>query len=509
MIDQAKADRALRFISRLKHTKGEWDGKPFVLEEFQKKLIEKVFGTVNEDGYRAIRTLYIEIGRKNGKSEVGAAIALLLLFADSEPGAEIYSAAADKDQAAIIFNVAAEMVRKAPALMKRCRIIDSTKRIIVPSTHSIYRVLSADHMTKHGFDAHGVIFDELHTQPNRELWDVLTTSQGTRRQPIVVALTTAGYDRQSICWEQHEYAEKVRNGVIKDQTFHSVVYTVPKDDDWKDERNWYKANPGLNIFRSLEEMREKANKAVHVPALQNTFRRLYLNQWTAQATRWLDLDVWDRTAGEVYEEDLEGETAYGGLDLALVEDVASFVLVFPDQDRCFDVLPFFWVPEETVIKRSERDGVPYDLWVEQGYIEATPGAVIDYRYIGRKIQELGDRYHIDEIRYDRWGATQLMQELEDEGFTVVRFGQGYQSMSPPTKELLNLALARRIRHGGNPVLRWMADNVVVTQDPAGQLKPDKSKSKEKIDGIVATIMGLDGAVRNGPSIYETGELFSL
>jgi phage terminase large subunit-like protein len=503
------ANRALKFIGLLSHTKGEYAGRPFVLEKWQRKIIRDIFGTFNPDGTRQYRTVYIELPRKNGKSELAAAIAAFLLFGDNEPGAEIYSAAGDRDQAAIVFEVARAMVEQEPELRERCHIVPSYRRIDIAETNSFYRVLSADHATKHGFNAHGVIFDELHTQPNRHLWDVLTTSGGTRRQPLTVAITTAGYDRKSICWEQHDYARKVLDGVIEDPTFYPVIYAAPDDADWTDERVWYKANPALDVFRDINEMRSLCEKAKNVPALQNTFRRLYLNQWTKQESRWLDLHKWQDSAGEVYEKDLIGEVAYGGLDLASTTDVAAFVLVFPDEQGCFDVWPTFWVPEENIAARALRDRVPYDAWVRDGLIRATPGDVIDYRYIRRDINELGAKFHIKEIGFDRWGATEMIQYLQDDGFEVIEFGQGMKSMSPPTKELLKLVLERRLRHGGNPVLTWMADNMVVRQDPAGNVKPDKSKSTEKIDGMVALIMALDRALRNEGTVYNDHGILSL
>lgn len=509
MVDEEAANRALRFISKLKHTKGRWKGLYFDLQDWQKAIIRDLFGTVNANGARQYRMAYVEIPRKNGKSELAAAVALKLLFADSEPGAEIYSAAADREQAAIVFTVAIEMVRQSPALAKRCKIIESTRRIVVPATNSVYRVLSADHATKHGFNAHGIIFDELHTQPTRHLWDVLTTSGGTRRQPLVFAITTAGYDRHSICWEQHEYAHKVRQQVIEDPTFYPVIYAAEETDDWLDEKVWAKTNPALGVFRDIDEMRQQARKAEHVPAYENTFRRLYLNQWTRQESKWLSLLAWDASAGEIYEEDLEGEVAFAGLDLATVTDIAACVLVFPDSEDCYDVLPIFWVPEESMRERSDRDRVPYDVWVQKGYLRTTPGNAIDFRQIRKDIGELGERFNIREIAFDRWGAEKLRQELEDDGFPMVEFGQGFVSMAHPTKELLRLILEKRLRHGGHPVLRWMADNLVVRQDPAGNVKPDKEKSSEKIDGVVALIMGLDRALRHKPSIYEKRGLRTL
>ena len=500
MYDEAKADRVVRIIGNLQHTKGEYAGKPFVLEPWQEEFVRKLFGTVRDDGRRQYRTAYLEVARKNGKSELAAAIALYLLFFDREPGAEIYSAAGDRDQAAIVFDVALDMLRQSSSLMGKAKTLPSTRRII--HGNSVYRVLSADHGTKHGFNAHGVIFDELHTQPNRKLWDVLTTSGGTRAQPLVFTITTAGYDRNSICWEQHEYARKILDGIVEDPTFLPCIYAVGEDDDWEDESVWYKANPALGVFRDLDEMRAMFNKAKQTPALQNTFRRLYLNQWTRQDTRYIPMNAWDETTGEVYEEDLEGEVAYAGMDLASTTDIAALVLVFPDKDGCFDVWPVFWVPEEAVEERVQRDRVPYDVWIDQGLIRTTPGNVIDYRYIRRDIQELGEKFHLRQIAFDPWHATEIVQYLDDDGFEMVQFRQGWGSMAAPTKELLRLILEKRIRHGGQAVLRWMADNMTVKQDPAGNFKPDKSKSTEKIDGMVALIMGLDLALRNEASVYD-------
>lgn len=498
--DADPGTHAIEFIQRrLVHTKGKWAGSPFMLASWQKeRIIRPLFGALREDGTRRYRTAYVEIPRKNGKSEIAAAIALKMLFADGEPGAEIYGAAADKEQASIVFTVARAMIEANPALSKRCKLYRN-KVAEIPKTGSYYRVLSADAFTKHGLNAHGIIFDELHAQPNRELWDVLTTSTGARRQPLVFAITTAGYDRNSICFELHDYAEKVEAGVVEDPTFLPVVYSAPEGADWKDERVWKAANPALtgDSFRNLDEMREMAKRAEHTPALQNTFRRLYLNQWTRQETRWLDLAAWDATAGLLKEDELAGRDCYAGLDLASTTDIAALVLVFPMDDGELRVLPHFWVPLEGARERSRRDRVPYEAWIGQGLIEGTPGNEIDYKAIIARILDLGQRYSVREIAYDRWGMTQLRQMLEDEtSAALVPFGQGFGSMSAPTKELLHQVLSKRLVHGGNPVLRWMADNMVVKQDPAGNVKPDKPKSTERIDGMVALIMALDRATRH-------------
>jgi phage terminase large subunit-like protein len=301
----------------------------------------------------------------------------------------------------------------------------------------------------------------------------------------------------------HEHALQVVSGVLNDPTFYPVVFCADESDDWKDEKVWYKANPALGTFRDIEEMREYFVRAQQMPIFQNTFKRLYLNQWTSQEDRWLDLDAWDACGGDTYAKDLEGLAGWAGLDLASTTDIAAFVVVVPDADGTHNVLPYFFVPKDKIDERSTRDRVPYDLWVKQGFIEVTEGNVIDYRCIRKRINEIGQQFNIREIAFDRWGATEIIQNLEDDGFTVVQFGQGFASMANPTRELLRLVLDKGIRHGGNPVLRWMADNMTVKQDPAGNVKPDKSKSSEKIDGIVALIMALDRALRSeGVSVYD-------
>lgn len=523
MFSEDAAERACNFFERvLVHTKGEWAGQPFTLLGWQRDdIIRPLFGTLNEDGTRQYRRAYVEIPRKNGKSALAAGIALYLLFADGEQGGEVYGAACDRDQASIVFNVAAEMVRRSGILSKRCKIIDSTKRIVLPGTASVYRAIPADAAGSHGFNASGIVFDELHAQPNRELWDVLNTSTGARRQPLMFQITTAGYDRNSICWEQHEYARQVLNGVIDDPSFFAYIRSADEADDWTDPQVWHKANPGLGITVKLDYLAQECRRATETPTYQNTFRRLHLNQWTQQETRWLAIDKWDACGGEVDVDALAGHECYAGLDLASTTDIAALVLVFPltetwgqaetvDGDvhdvgrRCYAILPYFFIPAESMIERTRRDRVPYETWVRQGHIIATEGNVIDYKAIMSKFDELAQRFDIQEVGFDRWGATQLIQDMQEAGLEVVPIGQGFASMSAPTKELLNLVLARRVHHDGHPVLRWMADNMVVRTDAAGNIKPDKGKSTEKIDGMVALIMALDRATRHesGASVYD-------
>ena len=507
---QAKPGQAvIEFIEGLlKHTKDPYHGQPFMLRDWQRQWIADIFGTINGDGARQYRTAYVEIPRKNGKSEVAAAIALYMLFGDGEYGAEIYSAAGDHEQASIVFNVAEAMVRQEPILNKHCKIYTSVKKIVVPATNSKYVVLSADHSTKHGFNASAIIFDELHGQPNRDLWDVLTTSGGTRRQPLTFAITTAGYDKNSICYEMHDYAEKVRDGIINDPTFYPVIYSAPEGADWTDPKVWAECNPALGDFRKLDELASQCERAKEVPAYENTFRRLYLNQWVKQESRYLPMAAWDDCGAPFDVEELRGKQCFAGLDLASSVDIAALVLAF-DIDSLVYLLPFFWVPEENIEKRARTDKVPYDTWASQGLVKATPGNVIDYATIRHDINELSKEYEIREVAFDRWGAVEMSQNLTEDGFTMVDFGQGYRSMSPPTKELLKLVLAGTVRHGGQPVLRWMADNVMVTVDPAENVKPDKGKSTERIDGVVATIMAIDRLTRGSESVYSERGILTI
>ena len=506
----ARADWALGFVERLTHTKDKWAGQPFAPRPWQQAIIRELFGRVREDDHarRAYRTCYIEIPRKNGKSELAAAFALYGLIGDGVTGAEVYSAAADRDQAALVFNVAAQMVRNNPRMSQRLQIIESQKRIVDHQTGSFYRAISAEAYSKHGFNASMVIYDELHAAPNRELWDVLSTSQGARHEPLMVAITTAGYDRHSICYEQHDYARKLLDGVVTDPTFLPVIYAADEGDDWTDEAVWIKANPALQDFRDIEEMRSLAHKAKEIPALQNTFRRLYLNQWTEQSERWIDMAAWDDCAGpetwQQLRERMKGKPCYGGLDLSSRTDLTALVLVFEDGDRVVAV-PFFWVPEDGMEKRARNDRVPYDQWARQGLITPTPGNVVDQGFIREDINRLCADCTIQELAFDPWNATKLCLELQGDGLMVVETRQGFRSLSEPTKHLGALVAGRTLVHGGHPLLRWMASNMVVRQDPNGNLAPDKAKAGERIDGIVALVMAMSRLIvdqAEGPSVYE-------
>jgi phage terminase large subunit-like protein len=514
--DKDAADFAVAFIEALCHTKGTWAGKPFELIDWQEQIVRDIFGTKKPNNYRQFNTAYIEIPKKQGKSELAAAIALLLCCGDGEERAEVYGCAADRQQATIVFDLAADMVRMCSALNKRVKILASQKRMIYLPTNSFYQVLSAEAYSKHGFNIHGVVFDELHTQPNRKLFDVMTKGSGdARMQPLFFLITTAGTDTNSICYETHQKAKDILEGRKHDATFYPVIFGAEESEDWTDPETWKKANPSLGITVGIDKVKDACESARQNPGEENSFRQLRLNQWVKQAVRWMPMEKWDLCAYPVHEDMLKGRVCYAGLDLSSTTDITAFVLVFPpmDEDDKFYILPYFWVPEETLDLRVKRDHVPYDVWEKQGFIKTTEGNVVHYGYIEQFIEKLGERFNIREIAYDRWGAVQMVQNLEGLGFTVVPFGQGFASMSPPTKELMKLTLEGKIAHGGHPVLRWMMDNIFIRTDPAGNIKADKAKSTEKIDGAIATIMGLDRAIRCGndtsESVYDSRGILSF
>lgn len=513
--DYEAADHALEFYRFLRHSKGEWAGCTFQLEPWQQFIIGSIFGWKRADGFRRFRTAYVEVPRENGKSTVAAGIGLYLFVADGEPGPEVYSAATKRDQAKIVWDEAANMVKRSPALVKRIKVFPGKANMHILDTRAKFEPLGADADTLDGLNIHGAIIDELHAHKTRAVWDVLETATGARRQPLIFAITTAGTDQNSICYELHEYAVGIMKSTIQDDTFFAYIATIDEGDDWADPRVWAKANPNLGVSVKIDDLERKCEKAKKLPAAQNAFLRLHLNVWTQQVNRWIDLGLWDEQAGIVLEEDLKGRICYGGLDLSSVSDITAWVMVFPHEDdpETVDVLARFWCPEARLHDDQNRYRDQYRVWVRQGYLKTTPGDAIDYGFIKAQILRDAETFRLVDLNVDRlFQAHQLAMELQDEGLTVVGMGQGFLSMATPMKELERRLLARKIRHGGNPVLRWMADNVAVKQDPAGNLKPDKASSQGKIDGIVALVMALDRAMRHEQSkrsVYEDRGVITL
>lgn len=512
------------FVERfLRHSKGKWARRPFLLEDWQVWWLYTLFGWLREDGTRRFRVAYQELARKNGKSQLAAAVGLYLTAADGEAGAEVYSAATKRDQAKIVWGEAKRMLAQSPAL--RRYVTPLAANLHVPASGSKYEPLGADGDTMDGLNVHGAIIDELHAHKTRAVWDVIATATGARSQPMLFAITTAGSDRHSVCWEQHAYGQSVLEQIFDDDSFFALIYAVDEKDDWKDPAVWAKANPNLAVSVSPGDLAEKCARAKRSPSQQNAFRRLHLNVWTEQETRWLDLDEWDACAQHV-PAPVEQRRVWLGLDLSSNRDLTALIAVVEgaEDGDPYDVHAHFWMPSENVRDRVEIDRVPYDVWIEEGLIETTPGNATDHAFAVQRAAEYLRGGGVQELAFDRWGSAMVVQMLESVGYStepderkrggapvVVQFGQGFASMGPAAKGLETAILQRRIAHAGNPVLRWMAANVVVRMDPAGSVKPDKSRSREKIDGIVALCMALDRAERSRPTSdpYAERGLLSL
>ena len=507
MFDNKRAMYAIDFIQNLKHTKGKWAGVPFKLLPWQYEIIKDVFGTVDENGRRQYQYVYLEVPKKNGKSELAAAIALLMTYGDGEVNGEIYSCASDRSQASLVFDVAYDMMKQSPALTKRTKAQPSLKQMTDKTSGSTYKVVSAEAFTKHGLNVSGLVLDELHTQPNRNLVDVLTKGSGdARTQPLYFLITTAGTDRNSICYEYHTKAKDILDGRRIDPTFYPVIYGLDDGDDWNAEESWYKANPSLGHTITIDRVRDAHREALTNPAEENVFRQLRLDQWVGSSVAWIPEHLYDLGNIPIVLESLSGRECYAGLDLSSTSDITAFVLVFPPRNESekYIVVPHFWLPRDTLDLRVRRDHVPYDVWERMGLFHVTEGNVVDYNFVRKTINELHTMYNIKEIAADRWNATQLITDLIGDGFTVVPMGMGFKDMSPPMKELYKLLLNGQFIHGGNPILRWMAGNVVAEIDAAENIKPSKKKSTEKIDGIVAWIMALDRCIRHEMqgSVYD-------
>jgi phage terminase large subunit-like protein len=492
---ESRAQRAVRLINLLTHT-GDFAGRPFDLRPWQKKIILALFKT-GPTGRRLIRTCLLMLPRKNGKTELAAAIAIYCLLFDGQLGGEIYLAAADREQAGKVYGAIVAMLRAEPDLLAQVEIVESQKRIVHPQSGSFLKAISAEAYSKHGFNASVVIYDELHAAQNRDLWDVLATSQGARLEPLLIAISTAGYDRTSILHELYAHAQRVQANPALDPTFLPIIFEAPAEADWRDERVWHKANPALGDFRSLEDMRIMAARAAEIPAQENTFRRLYLNQWTEQASRWLSLDTWDKCQADPVPR--AGRTWYVGMDLSSTTDLTALVGVSPDPDGVHvAVRALAFLPQARMKERVTRDRAPYDEWARRGQLIVTPGNVIDYERVRAELQQWdSESAGIAEVAYDPWNATDLVQRLKDaDGFTCIPMRQGFATLSAPTKALEQAILGQTLRHDGDPVLRWCISNVAVESDAAGNIKPSKRVSTERIDSVVALVMALDRLQRN-------------
>ena len=506
--DKTAADLAVAFFPKyLRLTTAEWAGRPFVLGGWQEwRIIRPVFGWKREDGTRLIRTVYLEIPRKNGKTELASGVSLIALMADGEFGGEIYTAAVDENQAKIAFNKACAMVRMSEPLAADLEVFKTS--IFCPALQASIKPLSSKPGSKHGFNPSGLVADEIHEWPSGDLYQVIHDGEGARSQPLEFLITTAGVAGEGFGWEQHEYAVKVRDGVIEDPSFLPVIFAADAEDDWTDPATWAKANPGLGTSPKLEFLADQCRKAQESPRLENNFKRFHLNLWTEQAVRWIPMEKWRacRTS-PVTLETHGGRRCWGGLDLSSTTDITALVLGFEAaaDDTEVDLFCRFWMPEEGLNERVKRDRVPYDQWAAQGFITLTQGNVVDYDAIraaitggGERAVQYGETPIIEQVdlvdlAIDRWNATQITSQLLEDGVEVVQFGQGFASMSAPAKEWERQVTAGILNHADNPVLTWMMSNTEVKTDPAGNIKPvkpDRQKSSKRIDGIVAGLMAV-------------------
>ncbi len=484
--DKKAAMRAIHFIEKLKHTKGEWAGQRFRLEPWQQFVLWNIFGWKNADGTRRFRYAYIEIARKNGKTALSAGIGLYMLFADGESRPEVYSAATVKDQAKICFSDAVEIVKAT-----------DLKNYLTPYRNSIVyelkggtmKPLSSDYGTHDGLNPSCGIIDEFHAHKDSGMFDVIKSAFGARRQPLMFVITTAGFNKSGACYAYRENVIKVLRGVNEDDSLFGIIYTLDDKSEWDDPKMWIKANPNLGVSLSADYLADQVKDAKNRPEAVRNVMTKNVDLWVDAERTWILDDVWQKCIGTTAPADLKGCACWGGLDLSNVSDITAYVLLFHENDR-FQLLPRFWVPEEKMLEKVRKENINYDKWVAEGYVTVTPGNVIDYDFVKADILRIVADYDLRTSAYDRWNSSQTIIDLQNEGMECNPFGQGYGSMSAPTKEFEKLVLTGKIEHFDNPVLRWMLASTLVKTDPAGNIKPDKEKSTQKIDGIVASIMAL-------------------
>lgn len=523
--DAEAADKYADFFPEfLEHHKGEFASQPFTLLPYQDFLVVRpLFGWKRvSDGLRRFRKVFLAVPKGSGKTPLGAGVGLALAFIDGEAGAEVYSAAADREQAAIAFDTARYMVEANQDLAQRATVL--RRAIEVPGTHSYYKVLSADVKSKHGPNIHGLIFDEFHAQPDRELYETLYRGTVKRRQPVILMITTAGFDDESICAEEWDYAKRVIVNPAMDETYLPIIFEATKDDDWQDPDVWKRVNPGYGVTVKADALAAEATAAANEPRKLNDFLRFHLNRWVNQAVSWFPVDWWDACPDRQGDAALRALPVFGGIDMAQKNDLASLVLVFPspiettvdvelvgtdEQNQparrvvslnfAIDVVPFFWIPDETMLEHEKQDRVPYRLWAEQGLVTATEGNVIDtgriFADITGPIRERFPRLGGAQIAYDPAFATDLAVRLQDVGYTMVELPQNYRHLSEPSLVFEAFVRGKRIRHDGHRVLRWNVENVAIKQDEGHRIRPVKPRRRaRRIDGVVATIMALSRAL---------------
>ena len=499
--DDNEAFRVSRFFSQmLTHPKGgSGKPKPFILEPWQEEYVKNLLSWKHKStGLRKYRTTYLEIPRKNGKTTLAAGILLYMLLVDKENGKEVYSAATTRDQAGLVYEIAAGMVSNSPMLKSRCELIKSKKRIVTADGY--FQACSAEAGAIHGTNPHCVVFDELHLQKDREMWEAFHTGFGARTQPVFMAITTAGHDRSSVCWEQHEYSRNIIDGNIQDDSFYPLLFGAGQEDDWKSEETWAKANPCLDVSLNREYLRAECKQAQEIPGLENSFRRLHLNQWTEQESRLISMNEWDKCAASIEIAEFDGGVCFGGLDLSSTRDVTAFVLLFPKADGV-NVFPYFWIPEDNINKRAAQDQRVIRSFADAGFVEVTEGNEVDVMHVAKRITEICAPFDVRRIGFDPWnaaGPTQRMKELGIPEDVLIKMVQGTSTYNEAIKQMLSMLGSQRLKHDGNKVLRWMASNAAGLADSNGNLKFHKGKSGDKIDGMTALGMALALYINENP-----------
>ena len=506
--DQEAADYRVHFFSLLRQYQGQWAGQPFVLQDWQAYIVRQLFGWKSiATGLRMYRKAYIEIPRKNGKSTLAAGLALSLAFADGEPGAQVYTLANDREQAHIVFDCARIMAETSPVFADR---VTSFKTSIVQeSSHSVLRSLSSETKTKAGYNISGTVIDELYAFDDPELVDLVMTATGARKQPLTIEITTAGYDQESVCYQTYEYAKHVAAGAMEDPTFFVMIYEAAATDDWTDPKVWREANPSLGVTVPESYLASECREAINVPAKQNAFRRLFLDQWTQQSVRWLDMTFYDKCVPpKEVEVKTVGRIGFVGLDLARTVDLVGCVEVWApdplDPNGKWDVIPMAFIPADNLMQRARADHVPYDVWVKQGFIQTTPGNVCDYDFIRAYLEKRREITKCNTLVGDPWNFSQLSNDMQGDGWNVIEARQGYKTLSPVTKELQRLILSGKINLPSNPVLRWNFDNVSIVQDEAENIKPVKRTNSAHIDLVIATLCALHGHLETAPVVANPG-----
>jgi phage terminase large subunit-like protein len=520
--DEVEAERSVQFIETYcRHHKGEWAGQPLLLEDWQKFVQRVVYGWRRLDGTRRFRTAYEEVPRKNGKSERGAANGNYLMVADDEPGAEVYSTATKEDQAKIVWSAASAMVAQSPTLKKWVRAYQ--KSLACARTNSFFKPLGADSDTLDGLNPHGHICDELHAHKKRGVFEVMQTGMGARRQPLTFIITTAGvYDPESIGWEMHEHAQQVLDGTIEDDEFFAIIFAADEGDDPFAESTWMKANPNYGVSVKPDYLASQAKAAQQRPSFLNTFLRLHLDVWTQQVTRWISVDKWNACNAILQPiETFKGRDAYIGLDLSSKLDLTAMAIAIPDGEFV-NYFWHFWVPATLVKERTRLAKKPdYGQWVKDGWLTETPGSVIDFEFIRKAILKVRSIVKIKQLGFDPWNATQLSTQLQGDGFStdpdvkkeqLVELRQGMRTLSEPSKEFEKKIVEGKIRHGNNPVMRWMVDNAAIRRDANDNIAPDKRSAAGRIDGVLASIMAMSRVITepvSKSSVYETRGVRSI